>query len=296
MRVTNDERRATNGTAVAEAPVLRDPETVDLAYPPDLFSFTVESAGERLLGCIYVADGPGPHPTVLLLHGCPGNERNFDLAQALRRCGFNVATMHYRGSWGSGGAFSITGALEDVPATLAFLRQPETAAAFRIDTTRLIPVGHSMGGFAALIAAAADERVPAVAALAAFNFGLHARLMERVPEVRARTVAALGPLVPPLRGATAEGLTEEMAANQGAWDLLDRVPALASRPLLLVGAARDDLAIPSLHHRPLAEAFGDAGTAALAETTFDDDHVFSSHRIALAQVVASWLGAVTAEP
>ena len=32
-----------------------------------------------------IAAGAGPHPTMLLLHGLPGNERNLDLAQAARR-------------------------------------------------------------------------------------------------------------------------------------------------------------------------------------------------------------------
>lgn len=47
---------------------------------------------------MYMAAGAGPHPTVLLLHGLPGNEQNVDLAQSIRRAGWNVLTLHYRGS------------------------------------------------------------------------------------------------------------------------------------------------------------------------------------------------------
>ena len=269
-------------------PVTHDPAEIDPAHPPTLHAFTFESDGHRLLGCIYVANGPGPHPTVLLLHGCPGNERNFDLAHALRRTGFNVALIHYRGAWGSDGTFSIAGATADVPAALAFLRDETHAAALRIDRDRIVPVGHSMGGFVALMAAAEDERVPAVAGLAAFNFGLHARLMQQVPDIRARTLAELAPLMPPLHGATAEGLVEEMAAHRAEWNLLDRVPALRGRPVLLVAAENDETAIPLLHHRPLVEAFG-AEAAHLTATTLDADHLFSSKRIALARTVAAWL-------
>jgi pimeloyl-ACP methyl ester carboxylesterase len=268
--------------------VAHDPTEIDPAYPPTLHAFTFESDGHRLLGCVYVADGPGPHPTVLLLHGCPGNERNIDLAHALRRAGFNVALFHYRGAWGSDGTFSIAGAAADVPAALAFLRHEAHAAAFRIDPDRIVPVGHSMGGFVALMAAAEDERVPAVAGLAAFNFGLHARLMQQVPDIRTRTLAELAPLVPPLRGATAEGLVDEMAAHRAAWNLLDRVPALRERPVLLVAAERDETAIPLLHHRPLVDAFG-PDAPRLTVAAFDADHLFSSTRIALARTVAAWL-------
>ena len=45
--------------------------------------------------------------TVILLHGFPGNERNLDLAQAIRRSGWNAVFFHYRGAWGSGGVFSF---------------------------------------------------------------------------------------------------------------------------------------------------------------------------------------------
>jgi pimeloyl-ACP methyl ester carboxylesterase len=271
------------------SPVSHDPAVIDRAHPPTLHAFTFESGGHRLLGCIYVADGPGPHPTVLLLHGCPGNERNFDLAHALRRCGFNVALIHYRGAWGSEGPFSIAGAAADVPAALAFLRREESAAAYRIDLGRIIPVGHSMGGFLALLAAAEDARVPAVAGLAAFNFGLHARLMRQVPAVRQQTLDELAPLVPPLQDATAEGLVDEMLARSTDWNLADRVPALRDRPLLLVAAENDATAVPLLHHRPLVAAFEQGGAAALATTTFDDDHLFSATRVALARAVADWL-------
>jgi pimeloyl-ACP methyl ester carboxylesterase len=51
----------------------------------------------------YLAGGPGPHPTIVLLHGFPGNEQNLDLAQSIRRAGWNVLTLHYRGAWGSPG-------------------------------------------------------------------------------------------------------------------------------------------------------------------------------------------------
>jgi pimeloyl-ACP methyl ester carboxylesterase len=270
--------------------VTHDPATIDHSHPPTLHAFTFESGGERLLGCIYVADGPGPHPTVLLLHGLPGNERHLDLAHALRRSGYNVALIHYRGAWGSAGTFTIANATADVPAALAFLRQPAAAEEYRIDTERIVPIGHSMGGFVALMAAAEDAQVPAVAGLTPFNFGLHARLMQQMPDVRAQTFAELDPLVPPLHGATADGLIEEMLAHADDWNLVDRVAALKDRPVLLIAAERDATAVPLLHHHPLVDAFEQAGASALTAVVFDDDHIFSATRIRLARTVSDWLG------
>ena len=96
--------------------------TYDTEFPPALNELNFQSHGKRLNGLIYLAEGPGPHPTVLLLHGFPGNEKNLDLAQDLRADGFNVLFFHYRGAWGSEGTFSFTHVIEDVAAATAFLR------------------------------------------------------------------------------------------------------------------------------------------------------------------------------
>jgi esterase/lipase len=50
-----------------------------------------------MYGLLYLAQGKGPHATVLFLHGFPGNEKNIDLAQAVRRAGFNALVFYYRG-------------------------------------------------------------------------------------------------------------------------------------------------------------------------------------------------------
>ncbi|MEL6781085.1 MAG: hypothetical protein AAFO51_01820, partial [Pseudomonadota bacterium] len=64
-------------------PLTQDPE-LSVAFPPALEELNFQSQGARLNGLIYVANGEGPHPTVVLLHGYPGNEKNLDLAQDLR--------------------------------------------------------------------------------------------------------------------------------------------------------------------------------------------------------------------
>ena len=58
-----------------------------------------------------LAAGKDKKETVLLLHGLPGNERNLDLAQELRRNGRNVIYFNYRGAWGSQGEFMFSNCL-----------------------------------------------------------------------------------------------------------------------------------------------------------------------------------------
>jgi predicted alpha/beta-fold hydrolase len=101
----------------------RDPILVDADYPPGMSEASFISHGDRLNALHYTANGVGPHPTVLLLHGYPGNEKNLDLAQSLRRAGWNVFFFHYRGAWGSEGDFSFVNSAEDISTALTHLRE-----------------------------------------------------------------------------------------------------------------------------------------------------------------------------
>ena len=111
---------------------------------------TFTSDGHRLLGTLYLARGDEPKPTALLLHGCPGFQQNGDLAVALRDRGWNALIFHYRGSWGSGGRYDLRTVPADVTAAVDHL----TSAAYPpVDPRRLAVVGHSLGGWAAILAA-----------------------------------------------------------------------------------------------------------------------------------------------
>ena len=71
-------------------PATQDPTARDPYYPPALVEFKLRSHGADLNALLYRAGGDGPHPTAIFLHGYPGNERNLDLAQAVRRAGWNA--------------------------------------------------------------------------------------------------------------------------------------------------------------------------------------------------------------
>ena len=56
----------------------------DCTCRPDMHGILIPGKRGRILSVLYTAGGEGTHPTVILLHGIPGCERNLDLAQALK--------------------------------------------------------------------------------------------------------------------------------------------------------------------------------------------------------------------
>lgn len=255
-------------------------------YPALNQQMLIPSGGLGMNALLMRASGSGPKPTLVLLHGLPGNEQNLDLAQAVRRAGWNVLTMHYRGSWGSPGNFSIEGAVQDAEAAMTFLRQPENAAKHHIDPRRLFIGGHSMGGFAAARYAAAHPDVAGLLLIDAWNVGADGKNLLAHPETRAALVADVGDdLGNSLAGTDAAHLVDEIERHAQDWDLMTLASAPAIPPTLVIGASRGGGA----ENKTLADALRRRHFGKVTSITMNSDHAFSDHRIALSVAVVNWL-------
>ncbi|MDT0344684.1 alpha/beta hydrolase family protein [Streptomyces litchfieldiae] len=269
-------------------PLLTDSVSAE-GPPARTVPVTFDSDGVPLLGVLHLPAGPGPHPAVLLLHGFPGNERNFDLAHALRRAGYAALVFHYRGSWGVGGTWSWGHVLEDSARVAAALRRPEIAAANRLDPDRLAVIGHSSGGFAALMTAAAAPGIGAVGSVAGFDFGAVAAALRREPALRESYVADWAGELLPLTGTGAAALVAEMVAAGDDWSLARLAPRLADRPVLLIGTGLDTVTPPATHHVPLVDAYRAHPVPRLEHDIFPTDHALADHRVALARRLTAFL-------
>ena len=268
-------------------PMTQDPK-LDREFPPMLQEINFSVEGDRLNGLIYVANGAGPHPTVVLLHGYPGNEKSLDLAQDLRRAGFNVMFFHYRGAWGSGGDFKFANGIEDVAGALKFLRSSEASEAYRIDTDNLILIGHSYGGFTALMGASEDTMVRCVAGLAAADFGAINRAMNAQPEYKAGMMAYVDTLAM-LSGHSGQQALEELERHAAHFDVRARARMLEGKRVLLVAAAEDEAVSVENVHRPMVIAFQAKAGIELEHVILEGDHSFSWTRKALSKTILNWI-------
>jgi uncharacterized protein len=275
----------------AQSAITTDPAP-DKANPAAMQSFQLPSHGALLNALVYIASGAGPHPTVILLHGFPGNEKNLDLAQAIRRAGWNVLYFNYRGSWGSPGDFSFTHSIEDTHSAIAFLRDPANAAKFRSDPKSIVLVGHSMGGFMTLQASANDPAIKALATISAADFSI-GRLQslpaaEHDAAVKGLAAHLASEGMAPLAGTSPESLANELIANTAKWNFVGLAPNLATRPILVLTS--DDGLAPA--NDALVEALHKAGNQQVKETHMATDHAYSDHRIALQQAILDFLNSL----
>lgn len=271
--------------AVAQNAAITDPPR-DAANPPRPVAFVMpapDGAG-AMNALLWLTGGAGPHPALLLFHGFPGNEQNLDLAQAARRAGWHVLTLHYRGSWGSPGDFSFTHAAQDAHTALAWLRNPANAAKYGIDPRRIAVAGHSMGGFMASDAAADDPAVIGLFLIDAWHIGKYGAQTATAAGLAEWRKAHVDDM-PPLAGTTMDGLAKEARDNAARFDLRTRVLAFGPRPLAIYGAA----SARGPDNLDILNAAVQAGNIHASGGIWGTDHSFSDRRIALASTLVDWL-------
>ena len=249
------------------------------AHPAQMEVLHIPSGGVEINGVAYLASGAGPHPTLVLCHGWPGNEKNLDLAQAVRRAGWNVVTFNYRGSWGSPGNFRFAQNPQDAAAVLAYLRDPAVAAKLQVDPQRMVLMGHSMGGWVTAMVASQDNGLLGAGLISAANLGVM-RGLDRPGIIKLASENS-----ETLAGPSPELMADELIAGRAAFDFMATAPGLAKHPLLVL-SSDDGLALQT---DQLIAAVRQAGGTRITAVHAATDHSWSDHRIYLEAQVIRWL-------
>jgi pimeloyl-ACP methyl ester carboxylesterase len=274
---------AASSAAAQTTPAIATDPPRDSVHPARMEVLHIPSGGVRINGVAYLASGTGAHPTFVLLHGLPGNEKNLDLAQVVRRAGWNAITFNYRGSWGSPGSFRFGNNLEDADAVLKYLADSANARELGIDTRAIVLAGHSMGGWVAILTAAHHPALRGLVLISAADMGRDAALP------RAKLTDVMADNMETLTGVTARGMADDLAAGaaKSHWTFADAAPGLTKMPLLVI-TSDDGLAPEGDALVKQLRALGNSHVATQHEPT---DHSYSDKRIALETAVVNWLDA-----
>jgi pimeloyl-ACP methyl ester carboxylesterase len=238
--------------------------------------------------------------TVLLLHGFPGSRigegfspSTRSLATSLANSGYSVVRFNYIGSWANGGQFSWFGGVLDTEAILRFLRTDE-ARRLGIDGSRIVLVGHSYGGWVALMTAARDPTVRCVATMASANMGRTGQLIRDDRALYEQRVALYqetlrGP-EPPIRAESAKALADDVMDHAEGWDLTNHIEQLRSKQLFFVNAEQDTLLPQQLYRQPLIDGLLQANAPTLRTAAIEGaDHNFSQHGPQVNNMIESWI-------
>lgn len=261
--------------AQSDSIVLKDLQW-DAAARAGQTELAIPSAGAKLAGFIYRANGVQKHPTLLLLHGYPGNERNLDIAQVVRSRGWNVIYFDYRGSWGSQGQFSFENCVEDVVNTVAFCKKYSDS--LRIDTSNIVLFGHSMGAWVTLKALSVLPGIKKGFALSTWDIygGI-----KNIPEKQLKAMVS-----DPANGMSyfvlntpVDKIFTPVIANPSAYNLVNN--ALADKQIIML----DEHA----GNKALAEQLGSANRNYFDYKVWQTDHSFTNKRVSLMNTVLQFL-------
>jgi acetyl esterase/lipase len=145
------------------------PDLLERARPEPTATLSYGDKGMQRVD-VWVPAGPGPHPTVLMVHGGCWQTDIADrrimnwIADDLRKRGIAVWNIDYRGVDREGGGYP--GTFLDAAAAADALRGH--AATYKLDLEPLVATGHSAGGHLALWLAG-RSRLPAGSPLRTAN-------------------------------------------------------------------------------------------------------------------------------
>lgn len=253
---------------------------------PALHGILIPGTRGKLLATLYTAGGTGVHPTVLLLHGIPGNEQNEDIAQTLRRNGFHVLTFHYSGCFGSDGDYSLSHNLEDANTALNYILKDKS---FGFDKERIFAVGHSMGGFVCGQLAARREEIKGAVLLMPCDIGRIWQIGLENPAELENIKNILGESADWLQGASKKGFLSELEEHGEQFRLEPLANRLAKKPILCVEALLDTHTPPRYHCVPFVKAVFAKGGKKLKTLSIKTDHFASDHRLEVTSYVLSYL-------
>lgn len=263
-----------------------DPKGFEHKFAPRMIELTIPYKGDLMTGLMYSAAGKGPHPTIILLHAFPGFEQNLDMAQALRRQGYNILFFHYRGTWGSDGSYSWANSLQDVHAAIDYLKMPDNVAKYRIDQKQIHLVGHSWGGMLSLKAGGMNGTVGCIVSIAPEDW---TQWLDTAADRQSIMDYLDG--IHSVDGYPSSIALKDLINERSNWALSNIIRNIGNKKTLLISAEWDQAFNTDMREKVTALA-KQAGTTDFTSFTIEmADHSFSAKRIELIERTGNWLNA-----
>ncbi len=259
-------------------------------------SIDLRNNGNKLDAKFYQVDNAISHPTLILLHGFPGNANSpYGLAERLTKNGINVLVFNYEGSFNSKGRFSFENCMNDIGVAVDFLKQKKNIQQYSIDTSKIFVCGCSMGAAFALSAAIHNTNIRKIIAVVGGNdLSIYLQNINKDPAFRTafeKRIAAS--VVPngPIKGDSAyiHDYFEQIMSNYEYYDLIKNAEKLKSKEILFITGWLDttvpmeEFIIPAYRH------LKSVNPEFVSIKALETDHYFANKRDELANSITEWI-------
>lgn len=258
------------------------------------FSIELRSNGNKLDAKLYSANKVVSQPTLILLHGFPGNAGSpYGLAERLFKSGINILVFNYEGSFNSEGTFSWENCMTDIGAAISFLRQEINIQQFSIDTSKIIVCGCSQGAAYALSAAVYNTDISNIIAVAGGNdISIYLQKMNRDPSFRTafeKRVATSGK--PNIKGDSAyiHKYFDQTIPNYEYFDLIKNTEKLKNKEILFITGWFDTTIPMEEFILPTYRSLKTRYPKLISIKALETDHNFTNSRDDLANSIIEWI-------
>ncbi len=261
-------------------------------FKADMIPLSFFSHGDELKGYFSRGIGKGPRPTIILLHGFPGGDRDvLGLAEVIPQAGWNTLVFNYRGLYASEGLCTPMNSQEDVLEAVGFLKKEEIIQNFNVDPEKIYLAGYSYGGCQSVVAAAFEPAIKGVIFVAGANINVLIKEVEKDTETGKMLKEMLRQEYsnPDVAGPDFDSMMNDVIAYREKFDIVQIAAHIADKNILLIGGWEDMQATLEDHILPFYRALQKAKAQNLKPVLLYDDHGFKKERLLLHKTIVSWL-------
>jgi uncharacterized protein len=252
----------------------------------------LKNNGTKLDAKIYLAEKSNKVPTVILLHGFPGNQSSpLGLAERLTNAGFNILVFNYQGSFSSEGNFSFDNCIENVNAGYNFLLNPENQHKFKIDTSKIVVCGYSFGGTIAIESAMYNDKIKNIISIANDDHSVSIKkattdlgFRENYRQFVGKSFEPTGPFRGDLKA-----LMEYNIQNVDHYDLVKNAEKLKSKKVLFIVGWQDNTSLVEVNSLPLYRKLLQLNKENTSIRGFESDHRFSNVIDDITNTIIDWI-------
>jgi uncharacterized protein len=259
-------------------------------------SIDLRNNGNKLDAKLYLVEKVISPPTVILLHGFPGNASSpYGLAERLVKNGINVLVFNYEGSFNSEGIFTWENCLNDIGVAITFLKQKDNMQQFKVDTSKIFVCGCSLGAALTLSAAVHNSEIRKIIAVVGGNdLSIYLQKMKSDPGFRkalVKRIAAARPPNGPIRGDSVyiQNYFDRIMSNYEYFDLIKNAEKLKNRDILFITGWLDttvpmeEFIVPTYRH------LKNLNPETVSIKAFETEHTFANKREELANSISEWI-------